>query len=197
MLRTILAALAALLIVNLMPAPLQAATLHFNFQQFPAPIFVGQPAPLRWDEEVFAAEWLFRYDDVKGETTEALAARVYAREAEKPEKRFAGRYVVLTTGCGTAFQCGAIVDLQNGRPAAALPPATTGYDYRPGSRLLIVNGEVPPQADYHQYWENTTYYYLWNGREFDLIAEDPWPGSESAAADPAWSDTAATASANP
>lgn len=166
------AAFAALLIVMLTA---QAADLKLSFKQFVVPAFTGGPALLVWDDDIFPADYLFRYEYREGEAVEDLANRVYHRKAGETEFRFGGYYVVLTTGCGTALQCGVIVDLRTGEIAGQLPTATTGYEFRPNSRLLVVNPEVPDPDEYHLFWDNATFYLEWNGRDFDLIAEEQWP----------------------
>jgi len=179
MIRIIVVALATLFIANL--ALIAGATeLRLDFRQFPAPAYNGKMAAIQLDDDMFPAEFLFRYAAVEGESVEMLADRVYREKAKNKDYRFAGHYVVLTTGCGVALQCGVIVDLKTGRMEAKLPTATTEYEFRPQSRLLVVNGWVPKDpADYSQYPEQTTYYYQWDGKEFSLLAQEAWPTSVS------------------
>jgi hypothetical protein len=55
---------------------------------------------------------------------------------------FAGHYSIVTWGCGTNCEYGAIVDLQTGI-VYAIPTASGGYGYKKNSRLLVVN---PPDS---------------------------------------------------
>jgi hypothetical protein len=159
----------------------EAAELHLNFRQFPAKVFEGRPAPLRWDNNLYPKEWLFRYDANGGDVSDRLASDVYRRKAGEAYLRFGGHYVMLETGCGVAIQCGVMVDLRTGRMAAVLPTATTGWEYRQNSRLLVVN---PTDADIlanrDSFGDEFTYYYVWNGRDFDLLGQEPWPVDKAA-----------------
>lgn len=177
-LRTVLAAFVAALFIGNLSSAAPAADLHLDFRQFPAAVYTGAPASLQWDESVFPIDYMFRYDHRYDEPIVVTAERVYRQAAADMSKRFAGHYVVISTGCGTAIECAVIVDLQTGRIAGILQSATAGYAYRPNSRLLVVNAQVPDDPkDYFLYWEQATYYYAWReGRQgFDLIAEEPWP----------------------
>jgi hypothetical protein len=86
---------------------------------------------------------------------------------------FAGHYGVNTWGCGSeCIQIG-IVNLRNGKVYMPGVMANVGVEFRPNSRLIIVNppaklkegvGDVRPPADYLQ-----TEYYLWDGSRMRLI----------------------------
>lgn len=56
---------------------------------------------------------------------------------------FAGHYVVAKWGCGSSCSMIAIVDIKTGRVYEGVI-AAAGYDYRPESKLLVVN---PPNND--------------------------------------------------
>lgn len=56
---------------------------------------------------------------------------------------YAGHYALVTWGCGTSCQSGAIVDVFTGK-VAWLPTASCGYAYRPYSGLLVVDPDYNP-----------------------------------------------------
>jgi hypothetical protein len=99
--------------------------------------------------------------------------RTRLRDTVSIGPNFAGHYAVNSWGCGTeCIQIG-IVDLQNGNVYMPGFSAQAGVDTHANSRLLIVNpparlkelyGDSPLPDDYFQ-----TRYYLWNGRELELI----------------------------
>jgi hypothetical protein len=93
---------------------------------------------------------------------------------------FAGRYVVVTWGCGTGCTNGAIIDTRTGN---ALWPEQffnisavygDGYadpilEYKKNSRLFIVHGipgppdekaKTPPSGDYYYEWRNNAFHRL-------------------------------------
>lgn len=51
---------------------------------------------------------------------------------------FAGHYTFVSWGCGSPCQSGVIIDRKTGNVYDA-PSAALGYDFRPNSRMLIVN----------------------------------------------------------
>jgi hypothetical protein len=83
---------------------------------------------------------------------------------------FAGKYDVLTWGCGTQCQQGAIVDLKSGT-IVRLPVSILGLQYRPDSTLLIAN---PYLNDYVGASENLPYREFWafSEGEFKLVHTD-------------------------
>jgi hypothetical protein len=56
---------------------------------------------------------------------------------------FAGHYVFVWWGCGSPCQSAVIVDRRTGN-IFDVPTASLGYEYKPGSRMLIVN---PPDEE--------------------------------------------------
>jgi hypothetical protein len=104
-----------------------------------------------------------------------LEARVAGYEPEVVE--FAGRYAVLISGCGTACQAGAIVDLSDGS-LHPIPTASAGYEFRADSALLLVN---PPEEIEQGYGEGRpswlhSYAYRWDetSMAFELLwTDDP------------------------
>lgn len=169
LLRMIAAAFAALFLANMIPSG--ADELHLSFRQFPAKIHAGNTVePPRWLERRIPI-------------SDYVAARVgseivddYFDRAANPRWHFGGRYFLYTTGCGTACQTGVLFHRVTGEVMAQLPVATSGYEYRRDSNLLVVN---PTNEEIlrsrHMFREEVTYYYVWTGRSFKLIAQEAWP----------------------
>jgi hypothetical protein len=59
---------------------------------------------------------------------------------------FAGHYTFAWWGCGSPCQDGVIVDRRTGK-IYGVPSASLGYDFRPSSRMLIVN--TPDSAGFY------------------------------------------------
>jgi len=65
--------------------------------------------------------------------------RTRIRDAYKADTvNFAGHYTFAWWGCGSPCQSGVIIDRRTGQIYDA-PSAALGYDFRPDSRMLIVN----------------------------------------------------------
>lgn len=101
-----------------------------RFKDYPAKIYSGRQAPLRLD------------------TAEAQEHRTRLEEAEKDQINFGGRYVFTHWGAGTQCDTGALIDVATGQ-VHILPFAAcfwSGYErpfeVRPGSRLMVVAGQV-------------------------------------------------------
>jgi hypothetical protein len=91
--------------------------------------------------------------------------------AEGPN--FAGRYTVVTWGCGTMCQQLMVVDAQSGRVFDGLE-ASLGFEYRLESRLLVVN---PAEAVRENPCPTcTTRYHLWEDERFVKLADGSTPG---------------------
>lgn len=159
MLRILMAAFAALCIVNVASAAedVHHSNLH-KFEAFPADTKSVKKASLKLERGTFS--WSFR-------------TRI--REAYEGQPNFAGYYIVVQWGCGTECQMGAIINLKTGK-VTEIPHSTLGIDYRADSRLFMVN---PFWDEYrvNPEWyvsDPTTYYYHWNGQEFTLLTEEKW-----------------------
>lgn len=61
------------------------------------------------------------------------------------EMNFAGRYTVVTVGCGTTCQEHFVIDRQQGKVLDKVQ-SSTGAQYRPDSRIFIVN---PPDSSHN------------------------------------------------
>ncbi len=92
-----------------------------QFEDYPAVIFTGKPAPVNL-------------------TSHPDARRFRTRLTEKPETdtRFAGHYRVVEFGCGSSCQMIWIVDLIDGK-VLPLSDAMYGTGYRADSRLIVTN----------------------------------------------------------
>lgn len=80
--------------------------------------------------------------------TDARQFRTTLQEGLKQGVNFAGRYTVVTVGCGTTCQEHYVVDRQNGKVLDKLQ-SSTGAQFSPDSRIFIVN---PPDSS-HNYVE--------------------------------------------
>ncbi len=171
-LRNILAAFAfaALLFVN----TASAAEDWPEFSQFPAEVYRGPVASLKWDDEILSEDC----DHVSGllEASRNAAFRNYRETAgnTKYPHRFGGHYVVLSFQCGVKLDV--LFDVRTGEFSGLLPDSVTGYYYRADSSLLIMNAEVPALEEYDCYYDNATFFLVRKDGFFRLLAEKPWPG---------------------
>ena len=146
-------------------ATTQAAELHLNFRQFPAPVYTGRPAQLSWDYKVAPKEISFNNAE-------------YEEIATYKWLHFAGHYLIVSINCGTSVECGVLVDRKTGRLVSKVPTTYAGWDYRSNSRLLVVNPynrDDPPAIEYVPEEDRETTYWIWTGQKFDRIATEPWP----------------------
>lgn len=103
--------------------------------------------------------------------------RTALRNGVKEGVNFAGHYTVVIWGCGTSCQSFAIVDQINGRvyftkelllvSYADYWEKDYGLNYRPDSRLLVVNGRPDEDKD------KGRYYYEWKDNKLILIKMVP------------------------
>lgn len=144
-------------------------------------IFIsGAAAPLRWDEDIFSRDWMFRYNAFHndGVVTDIIAESEWQKRTADTNRRFAGHFVILETGCGTGLQCGVIVDMISGKVASSLPLAEAGYEYNPVSKLFIVN---PYEEGLDMVQHRVTEFWVWDGRTFVHLKDYDIPWSESEA----------------
>lgn len=107
--------------------------------------------------------------------TNALQFVTKIKEGAKNGPNFAGKYTIVTWGCGTSCQSSAILDTENGKIITLGIISAYGISYRLDSNLLIINpkenipesllnentypnehyplGSVPGGSDYY-YFEN-------------------------------------------
>lgn len=97
--------------------------------------------------------------------------RTAIKEGAKEGPNFAGRYTIVTWGCGTACAMFAIVDAKSGTVFMAPFTVSMGahlnqvedlIDYRPDSKLLIITGDLNEE-------EYGKYFYVWEKRQLKLI----------------------------
>jgi hypothetical protein len=109
--------------------------------------------------------------------SQARMYRTVLRNGVKQGVNFAGHYTVVIWGCGTSCQSFAIVDQISGRVYFSKELSLVSYtdywendyglNYRPDSRLLIVNGRPDEDKD------NGKYFYEWNNNRLKLIKMIP------------------------
>jgi hypothetical protein len=94
---------------------------------------------------------------------------VLRREAHEPAN-FAGHYRMVNLGCGASCAYPAVIDLKTGNvviPGFHTVAAGGSWDpleFRPDSRLLIVNGDLGETGK-----EVGTHYYEWDGQRLHLL----------------------------
>lgn len=108
---------------------------------------------------------------------QARMYRTVLRNEMKKGVNFAGHYTVVVWGCGTSCQSFAIVDQISGRVYFTKELSLVSYtdywendyglNYRPDSRLLVVNGRPDEDKD------NGRYFYEWKGNRLKLIKMIP------------------------
>lgn len=88
---------------------------------------------------------------------------------------FAGRFTIVTWGCGTACRMGALVDNRTGAMALLPEPAQAGFTHYLDSRLLVMN---PPENLAEMQIDAQTHYYIWTGEHLQEVAADGTPLAE-------------------
>lgn len=95
-------------------------------------------------------------------TPQARRFRTVLTNGAKRGPNFAGRYTVVTWGCGTECQQVAIVDAKTGRVYMTGITASLGVKHQLNSRLLVVNPpEEIAQLSPEYARRITSRYYLW------------------------------------
>jgi len=89
-------------------------------------------------------------------------------EGAKQDINFAGKFVVVEWGCGTACQAGAMIDTSTG-VVYAIPTSEYGKEYTGSSSLFIVN--PPSKQPSENIRPDYAYpaYYEWNRNKFNLL----------------------------
>lgn len=142
----------SIFIILLMTSSAIAADMP-QFKDFPAKeMHQGENAPLKLT------------------TSETREFRTRLTEAAQVKPNFAGHYILTRWGCGSGCTMPAIIDAKTGHvfmvPFTVVTVGEKVIDpvqFRLNSKLLIVNGSRNDQA------ENGTFYYLWNGKQLELI----------------------------
>ena len=96
---------------------------------------------------------------------------IIATDAKKPN--FAGKYSIVTWGCGTACQSGVIIDRESGKILSQLPITLEGgFDSNIDSNLVIFNPFNIELADKQKTSSPTiSHYYTWDGKAFQSIGD--------------------------
>jgi hypothetical protein len=106
---------------------------------------------------------------VKLSTAESRRFASRLRDAARQPINFAGQYVLASWGCGAGCVMGGAVDTKSGN-VVMLPftisdwplEVTEPLSFRKDSCLLVAQGSRNEQG-------HGTYYYKFNGRQFDLV----------------------------
>lgn len=132
-----------------------------RFEDYPATVYKGRPAPLKLNG-----------------TKEARNFRTRLREGAKQGVNFAGHYTLGFWGCGTACLQVAVIDTKTG--AVFFPTELNGFGvwfwdnndealrFKPNSRLLVMSG-FPASEGNKGEPKSGLYYYEWTGRGLRLI----------------------------
>ena len=123
-------------------------TLAFRYAFLVAIAVFSIDMSARADVPTFSEYRILAYDDVVSPT-----------EIDDPKLLFGGRFMFAETFCGSPCQVAQILDVVTGASYSA-PAAFLGYEYRPDSRLLIVN---PGADDGEEHWcgDCTVEYWVW------------------------------------
>ncbi|MEQ9550042.1 MAG: hypothetical protein RIM23_10530 [Coleofasciculus sp. G3-WIS-01] len=123
-----------------------------DFQDYPATdSFSGTPAPVDLTSH-----------------PQARRFRTVLRQGAKQGPNFAGKYTVVTWGCGTSCQVVGIINAETGSVYILDRPAEAGVKFQLDSRLLVVN---PPEnfPDNEPDWMETRYY-VWDGTQLTEVS---------------------------
>jgi hypothetical protein len=122
------------------------------FENYPATeSFSGSPAPVNLASH-----------------PQARRFRTVLQQGAKQGPNFAGKYTVVTWGCGTSCQAIGIINAGTGSVYMLDNPAEAGVKFQLDSRLLVVN---PPgnlsenEPDWLQ-----THYYVWDGKQLTKVS---------------------------
>ena len=138
-----------------------------RFEEYPVqPHFKGQAHPVDLDSH-----------------PEARRYRTVLREGAVVPPDFAGKYRVVSWGCGSPCKRIALIDLETGRVYFA-PYTTLSHETRIDSALLVLNPPAELEAEYgrplppreERPWYAYSKYYAWaeSEKEFRLVySEDP------------------------
>lgn len=99
---------------------------------------------------------------------QARRFRTVLQQGAKKGPNFAGKYTVVTWGCGSSCQSVGIINAETGSVYMLKSPAEAGVKFQLDSRLLIVN---PPEnfSENEPDWMQTRYY-LWDGTQLKQVS---------------------------
>ena len=98
---------------------------------------------------------------------DARRFRTRLREGIAQGSNFAGRFRVVTWGCGTACRSGLVVNVETGH-VYELPHASN-WTYRLGSTLLVLDGPSELWEPCKPAWIPPTRYLIWTGSGFEEL----------------------------
>ncbi|RMH77435.1 MAG: hypothetical protein D6680_05130 [Cyanobacteria bacterium J007] len=135
---------------------------------------LGQISPDSIPFQEFAVEQIYRDAPSPVDLDSDPSARQFRRIIEPAATvgpNFAGRYTIVSWGCGTACQEIAIVDAETGQVYLQPIRSEVGIQFQLESRLLVVN---PPQNIRNLYGAIApqglaTRYYLWDNNRLQEI----------------------------
>jgi hypothetical protein len=134
-----------------------------RFEDYAAPVYKGKPAPVN-------------LNSAKG----AKTFRTNLREGARKGVNFAGRFALVSWGCGTGCMDAGIVDLKTGTVYFPKELAGVGVwyfqdnpseeilDFKPNSRLLVLSGWPATEANADNP-KAGLYYYEWTGASLKLV----------------------------
>ncbi len=144
-------------------APLASAQRGVpRFENYTAPVYRGKSAPVNLASAKGASNF-----------------RTRLREGAKEGINFAGRYTLVSWGCGTSCLQAAVIDAKTGR--VYFPDELNGFgvwlwpdtgdevmQFKPNSRLLIMSGTPGGEAS-NDNTKSGIYYYEWTGTRLRLL----------------------------
>lgn len=140
-----------------------------RFEQYPADVYAGRPAPL----------------DLRSHRLARLYRTLMREQQAEEGINFAGHYTLAAVGCGTGCSVTGFIDARDGR--AYFPVALDGWtnivgdyeepedeqqrSYRADSRLLRLVGRpnIGRTADGERYGPSGIYFYEWTGARLRLV----------------------------
>ena len=121
------------------------------FSDYGVPLYKGQPAKLRLEGNKLAEQYRTGIRDTYYSTKDQVEYHGLTG------LNFGGHYCFVYLGCGSDCQLSFIVDLKTGIVYLGID-AGRGYQFKPNSKLLIVNppNDGPPSSIFK------TEYYVWD-----------------------------------
>lgn len=143
------------------------------------PQFEDYPTPVLGKVGASNVSVNFRERAVIGRETEAIR-----ETAMKNGVNFAGRFVIVLAGCGMICTSVFLVDARSGKrldlPFDSVEDATrlyrdrhnVGFEYRPGSALLGVNGCLVRKGDDAKHFGCGRFHFLLKGNRVSLLCKE-------------------------
>ncbi len=149
-----------------LPAPTQEAR-GFRFEDYPAVVWRGKPAPLNLRSHPLARKF-----------------RTVMRQQLQEGVNFAGHYTLASAGCGTGCSITAVLDARTGQAwfpnelngwtgivgDYEIPEGEDSWTYRPDSRLLKAVGRPHiGKLGEERYGPSGIYYYEWKNNRLHQV----------------------------